>query len=418
MNKLMVSCVAAAVALTTTASALEDIKVNGQAKVWYETNNAGEMANGDDNSLLNVATSSAEVVFKLGMTGKQGDVGFGATVYQGSTMGLEGKLVAATRTKAANGDMFVGEAYITAPLAPSTLLKLGKQELDTPLAFTERWNAMPNTFNAAVAINSSIDNLTLIGAYVGQGNAGTPPGAFKVEGDVSNQYFGGAYALAALYSANGLGVNLWGYHLENVLSNGLNWYTNAGSGVSVEAAWLDAGMKIADMANVKAYAAYMTHDGEGSEDTTAFALSADAKVGPATLFAAGSMVSDGDIAVANTATSFKKTKLPTAGVYTDGLYVAQPGSTAFKLKASGKLASTGLALQYVYNTNSGDKGEVMGVSGFEAQTLDTNEIDLIVSQKVGAFNLKGIVMHRSFDDTPTEDARGGQYVRVIASVNF
>ncbi|MEN8147512.1 MAG: hypothetical protein ABFR02_07820, partial [Campylobacterota bacterium] len=152
MKKLIMSMVAAPL-LVTSAFALEDIKVDGQAKLWYESSNAlGK--NGSD-TLFNTEQSSAEVVFKLGMTGKQGDVSFGTTVYQSSTMGLEGTLVGGTRTAVANGDMFVGEAYIVAPLGMSTIAKIGKQELDTPLAFTERWNAIPNTFNAAVALNNS-----------------------------------------------------------------------------------------------------------------------------------------------------------------------------------------------------------------------------------------------------------------------
>jgi imipenem/basic amino acid-specific outer membrane pore len=423
MKKIIVSAAAAVMALSTTASALEDIKVNGQTKVWYETSNT------NDGDMFGVSKSSAEVVFKLGMTGKQGDVGFGTTVYQTSTMGLEGKLVGGTRSNATGNvdpdtadQMFVGEAYFTAPIAPDTVLKFGKQELDTPLAFTERWNSVPNTFNAAVALNSSVDNLTMALAYVGQGNTA---GSFKVDGEVDNQYFGGAYALAALYKADALAVNFWGYHIENALSTGLDWYAGNGSGVSVEAAWLDAAMT-AGPVNVKGYAAYLTHDGDGAEDTYAAALSAGMKVADINLFAAASYVNeDGDLPVANTATNFKKTKLPTAGVYTDGLYVAQPGSTAFKVKASTKLASTGLALQIVNNTNSGDDREAMGIQGFGAATLDTTEVDLIVSQKVGVFNLKGILLHRMMDDNvanadgkTTEDLKGGQHVRVIASVNF
>ncbi|MBU1657794.1 hypothetical protein KKG72_01935 [bacterium] len=419
MKKIIVSVAVAAIALSTAASALEDIKVNGQAKVWYETDNKG---NGT-RELFDTKAASGEVVFKLGMTGKQGDVGFGATVYQGSTMGLEGNLVNAVRTDAnelsntsGNADMFVGEAYITAPVAPDTVLKLGKQELDTPLAFTEKWNAMPNTFNAAVAINSSVENVTLIGAYVGQGNAAatsTGTAGWKAT-DNFGQYHGGAFALAALYSADGLGVNFWAYHINNVLGAG----ALAGGGVSAEAAWLDAGMKIADV-NVKGYAAHVTHDGTGATGTSAFAASADTKVSDIALFAAVSGVSSGDIPVANTATGFKKTKLPTAGVYTDGLYVAQPGAQSVKVKASGKLGETGITLQAVYNDNRGDKGQVMGITnGFKAEAMKTTEIDLIVSQKVGAFDLKGILMNRSFDDTAAENAAGGQYFRVIASVNF
>lgn len=391
MKKILVSVAAATMALSTTASALEDIKVNGQAKLWYETDNKG---NGD-RSVFNQDSASGEVVFKLGMTGKQGDVGFGATVYQGSTMGLENQVVSGVRTNAnelvntsGNGDMFVGEAYFTAPIAPDTVLKFGKQELDTPLAFTERWNAMPNTFNAAVAINSSIENLTLIGAYVGQDNAT----GFKAD-DTFASFFNTALAVGGLYKQDNMAANLWLYRI-NAEAMDANIY----------AGWLDASMKLGD-ANVKGYAAYVTHTATGAEDTMAFAASADMKISDITLFGAASYVSDGDIGVANTSTN-KKTMLPTQGIYTDGVYVAQPGSTAVKVSASTKLGDTGVSLNAVHNMNS------------DNDPLETTEIYATVKQKVGAFDLLGIVMHRMMGDDATDDAQGGQYVRVVASVNF
>ena len=354
MKKIILSVAVAAMALSTTASALEDIKVSGQAKLWYETNDKG------DNSLTDTASSSGEVVFKLGMTGKQGNVGFGTTIYQTSTMGLEGTVVGATRTNStnlgnaavagdganstgnsANGQMYVGEAYITAPVIGDNLVKIGKQELDTPLAFTERWNAAPNTFNAAVLVNNSVDNLTLIGAYVGQGNTET----WAVDGEVANRYngdvTGGTFAAGALYKTDAFSINVWGYELTHI----------------AQAFWADASVKAGPVA-IKAYAATMMPDADNTDDTVAFALSAGGKAGPVTLFAAGSQISDdGVLPVANTATGFKKTKLPTAGVYTDGRFVAQPGSTAFKLKVSGKAGTTGLALQGIMNTNSNDYNE-------------------------------------------------------------
>jgi hypothetical protein len=397
MKKIIVSAAVAAMALSTSAFALEDVKTTGQMKVYYETNNAG------DNSVFSKESSSAEVVFKVGFTGKQGDVGFGATIYQASTMGLEGKIVNGVRTGSqTNGAPFIGEAYITAPIAPSTTLKFGKQEIDSPLAFTERWNAIPNTFNAALAINSSIDNVTLIAGYVGQGTTGTGSNTGFTDGVFgASQYFGGATTIAALYANDGLAVNFWAYHIENVGAA-----TPTLGGVSVNAAWVDGSVKVGP-ATVKAYAALVSNDGDNSKDTSAFALSGAGKVGGVTLFAAASMVSSGDLPVANTATGFKKTKLPTAAVYLDGKYVGQPETMAFKIKAAGKLGTTGLALQAVMNdgTASNDANE----------NLDAQEIDLIISQKVGVFNLKGILMNRSWSEDG-HDAQ--QHVRVIASVNF
>ena len=401
MKKIILSVAVAAMALSTTASALEDIKVNGQAKLWYETNDV------NDGSLGDKYSSGGEVVFKLGVTGKQGNVGFGTTIYQASTMGLEGTAVMAVRSgNQINEDMFVGEAYFTAPVTTNTLMKFGKQELDTPLAFTERWNAIPNTFNAAVLLNSSVDNLTLVGAYVGQSTGTTAGGGFDT-GLTGSQFHGTAYAAAGLYKTDALAANVWAYRINNVGGNAV-----ANGGVAVHAVWADAAMKVGP-ANVKAYAAAVDNDGDNADMTVAAALSAGMKTGAVSLSAAASMVTEGDLPVANTATGFKKTKLPTAGVYTDGLYVAQPESMAFKIKAATKLGSTGIALQAIMNMNDNELLEVAGDN-----TLDTTEVDLIVTQKVGDFNLKGILMHRSFAESGEDNDHGGIYARLIASVNF
>ena len=456
MKKILVSVAAATMALSTTASALEDIKVSGQAKLFYETTNAGEFTNADSTvesrSLFDKDSSSGEVAFKIGMTGKQGDVGFGATLYHTTTMGLENDVVQGVRTNTGLNDLtlngndntYLGEIYITAPIAPDTVLKFGKQELDTPMAFTERWNAAPNTFNSAVAINSSVENLTLIAAYVGQGNANQANAPFTANfasSETFSSYYGTAFALAALYKQDNFNANLWLYQINNVLGNPLlagSGGANIGNdaGVTVNAAWFDAGMKLGD-ANVKAVLAYAGHDDEGKpstlsltdgikgDDTFGAALSADLKVSDITLFGAVSYVNEGDIPLANTATGFKKTMLPTQGIYTDGQYVAQPGSTAVKVSAATKVGDTALSLNAVHNMNSGNDNEVMGIQYKLAHELETTEIYATVKQKVGAFDLMGIVMHRMMDDSvkniagkTTDDRQGGQIVRIVASVNF
>jgi len=454
MKKILVSVAAATMALSTTASALEDIKVSGQAKLWYETDNK-ENGNGSsagkDAGLFNKTSSDGEVTFKLGMTGKQGDVGFGATLYHASTMGLENDVVSNIRTNAGADDLFAnkndstyfGELYFTAPVAPDTLLKFGRQELDTPLAFTERWNAAPNTFNAAVAINSSIDNVTMIAAYIGQGNNGTTSfdlnagnagvskyatGFFKNTGSEFDSYYGGAYALAALYKQDTVATNLWAYYINDAIKSTVPTLTEK---VDAYALWLDAAIKMGD-ANVKGYLAYMDHtassklaealpktvDGVNGDATFAAALSADVTVSDIKLFGAASYVSEGDLPVANTATGYKKTMLPTQGIYADGLAVAQPGSTAVKVSAATKLGSTGISLNAVHNMNSGGKDEIMGIVGTKAQLLEQTEVYATVSQKLGAFDLMGIVMHREFDDNAQDKVAGGQTVRIVASVNF
>lgn len=398
MRKIVLSVAVAAMALSTTASALEDIKVSGQAKLWYETSDVGHY------SVFEKQNSTGEIVFKLGMTGKQGNVGFGTTIYQASSMGLEGNAINGYRSAATNEDMFVGEAYVTAPMGASTSLKLGKQELNTPYLFTETWNSLPNTFNAAVVTNKSIENLNLVAMYVGQDNADT----FKVDGDVNKQMFGGAVVAGALYKNSAFDANFWYTNVGNAAgtapasAGALPGYTN---GQTINAYWLDAGTKVADI-NLRAYATIFDL-AKVSDSTNAYALSAGTKVGNFDLFAAASTVSkDGGHSVANLSTAGKKSSLPTEGVYTDGVYVAQNDSTAFKIKASTKLGSTGVALQAVNNTND------------SVAAKETTEVDLFLTDKFGDFSTTAILMHRSFKDDATDNVSGGFYARFIVALNF
>jgi hypothetical protein len=418
MKKIIVSAAVAAMALSTTASALEDIKVNGSAKLFYETNNNG------DNELFNKDNASGEVAWKLGMTGKQGNVAFESEVSLGTTMGLEDTVVSSVRTDAVQEDLYVSKANFTAPIAPDTVLKFGRQELDTPLAFTEKWNALQNNFDAAVFVNSSVSDLTIIGAYVGQtnthyasGNTTTGDPAerlnsqnFKADNQFS-QMHGGAYALAGLYNNKAVAVNGWLYHINDVgevngaLGTGLPALGANGSLGGANAIWLDASLTMGDM-NVKGIVSSIMMSDSAYEDSIGYALSASYKVSGWTISAAGSSVDeDSTLAIANIATGFKKTKLPTAAVYLDGLAVAQPGATAAKLKAAGKVSDIGLVAQFV--TCANDNGVL------SAADEDAMELDLIATAKLGDFNIKGIIMHRDFENS---DAR--QHIRLITSINF
>ena len=408
MRKIILSVAVAAMALSTTASALEDIKVNGQAKLWYESNDAGK------NNLFEGDTdATGELVFKLGVTGKQGNVGFGATIYQTTDLGLTGEALNGTRSNVANEDMFVGEAYVTAPMGSMASLKLGKQELNTPYLFTETWNALPNTFDAAVVTVKPMADLSLVAMYVGQDNT---DGSLKVgtltgDNEVSNEIYGGALVAGVLYKNSTFDANFWYTNVGNYDLPTATATTTMGETLS--AFYLDAGTKVADVA-LRAYAT--TVDGSDSEKSTeAYALSAGVKVGSFDLFAAASTVTDdGDHTVANISTANKKSFLPTEGVYTDGLYVAQQDSTAFKVKASTKFGSTGVALQAV--NNSSDK--LSTISGNDYKSYETTEVDLFLTDKFGDFSTTAILMHRSFKDDTVDDLTGGFYARFIVALNF
>ena len=381
MKKIILSVAVATMALSTAASALEDIKTSGKATVWYETNNAGNNTFGGENG------SMGDYSIRLDITGKQGNIGFGTTVYSATTMGLENTgmigngRVNITPNTDDTEEVFFTQAYITAPLGSNTLLKMGKQELNTPLVFSEKWTAVTNSYDAALVINNSIANTTLIAAYVGQNNG-------AAHGNINPSEFNslagaGASAIAALYKNDAFNVNAWYYDVNTVAT----------------AYWVDAG---ATVAGVDLKAIYVNMDPEAAGDeTTAYAVNVGAKVSGISLSAAISKVSDtGTMHVANLGTAGKKSKLGTDGVYTDGQYVARNGSTAVKIKAAGSVAGYKLALQHINNAN-------------DAAALDATETDLIAAKKFGDFNMKAILMHRTGSDTTSQ-----QHLRVVAGIDF
>jgi hypothetical protein len=391
------------------------VKPYAQAKLYYETI-AKDGLGGSKEDLFHKDTASGQALVTAGVTGKLDKCwGYGFEYMIADTLGLEGNLVSGVRMgQGEDGSQldthdWASQAYVTySPcdtVLSNTTFKIGRQFLDTPLAFTEKWNLAPNSFDAIVVLNQDIKNVTLVGAYVGRGNG--------LKGSVSNadsfDAYGttvspftkakGAYAVGALTNlVEGMPINLWYYDLPSTAT----------------AAWADAAytLKLADDMSVALGAQYGTIMPAASalDDTSGFGVKIGGKIGMFNVMAAySSMDDDGTVALANTATMSnstggKKTKLYTAGIYTDGTHVAIPGSDAMKLKASAKVDGIGKFIaQYVHNENDG------------TPTLDVDEIDVIFATKVAGIGTKLIYINRDYDQASVNDS---QHIRVILSKNF
>ena len=413
----------AAMTLTTGAMAEITTELSGNAKIWYET---ADSDGGVDGGLFHKAStngfSAGDAAVSVEAKGTAGAFGYGLKYTVVDTLGLENNLVS-TRRQPATGSTaaeqlktahWAEKAFITYQMG-NTTAKIGRQHLNTPLAFTEKWNISANSFDAAVLINSDIENVTLIGAYVGKGNgAAAVPGLVGFStvapgGEFTSYVDSGAYAFGALVKpSKELGINAWYYNVQNI----------------ADAAWLDANYAVSGV-NLGAIYAQMMPKGalNGNDDTSAFALKAASKVGPVSLLAAYSSVSeDGILPVGNTATGFKKTKLPTAGIYNDGVIVAAPGANTFKIKAAMPVGPVKLTAQYISTTNDNDDGTVRPVTAFGgAFGKEVDEIDLVAATKVADVNLKAIFMNRTFG-TNANDGRvvfsDTNHIRIIAGIDF
>ena len=163
----------AALLIGSSAFAIENVKVSGDAKVYYSTDDSTAKNNAHaataSNSLFDASTSTAQAALGLGVTAdlaKGISAGTHLTVL--STLGLQGQLVNNVweGTNGVSDSYIVDEAWVAATLGKTTV-KLGRMELDTPLVFTEKWSIAKNTFEAAVVINQDLPDTTLVGAYVG-----------------------------------------------------------------------------------------------------------------------------------------------------------------------------------------------------------------------------------------------------------
>jgi len=318
--KLVKMSLAAAVLLGASAFAIDNVKVSGDAKLYYNTSNADYVdADGNTHSgLFDQGSSAADTALRIGVTGDlTKGVSFGATAYAVSTLGLENNLVANTWTGAhsanngVNDAAWMGELWIAAT-AGKTTAKLGRMELDTPLAFSEKWSIVPNTFDAAVVINQDLPDTTLIGAWVGKGNgfnAGKDTffgydnnASVGFDGMGKNAEFGtfadkGAYAVAAINNSfKPLVAQAWYYNVVNV----------------ADAYWLQADWDCQLVKDVKVGVQYANLDPKGSvvtvvptiKDSSAYAVKlAYSGVENLKLSAAYSSTDkDGTLKVANVAT--------------------------------------------------------------------------------------------------------------------
>jgi len=208
MKKIILS--AAVAALMTTGASAFDIQTKGEATLYYQTAEAGTGSLFDqDNSKANVGLKiDAAVDMGAGFVG-------GATLVGLDTAGLEGALVSGTMQTADNdGDATAITQAFVAKTVGKTTVKLGRQELNTPMAFSEGWNVHKNTFNAAVVVNNSLEGVTLVGASVGGSNDHTDLNTFDMGNLGVHTYAAGILAKPA----KGTDVNVWYYNAEDAAS--------------------------------------------------------------------------------------------------------------------------------------------------------------------------------------------------------
>jgi hypothetical protein len=414
----------AALLMGSSAFAIDNIKMSGDAKLYYATQDANDV------DLFHKDGAAADAALNLNITADllKNDLvtlsaGAGYTVL--STLGLENNLVSnvwggAHMATAGTGASFGGalggvkvenaswmnEAWVALSFnkGSKSTLKLGRMELDTPLAFTETWSIEKNTFEAAVYINQDIPDTTLVGAYVGNGNGTETFGqdaqsntqalghsiAPIVNGDGQFTTFAtnGAYAAAVVNNSwKPLVAQAWYYRLTQLAS----------------AYWLQADLDIIGITAGLQYAAVDVDNASDASSTFAGKIGYEMK----DLFSASfaySMVDDkGDLGPANTATSTGASKLYTEAWWNYG-YVSRIDTTAYNVTVTSPV--NGIV----------DLGLYYTASNTDATNVDMSELTLTAGKSFGPLDTTFAYIFTDADDKNEGDSYNA--IQAYLTLNF
>ena len=370
----------AAMLIGSSAFAIENTKVSGDARLYYGTQDSDKA--GAKTSFFEKNGAYTNLGAHLDLTTdltKGISAGIGMQVV--TTLGVEHNLVNrmwsnAHDTKGSTGASFAGGTQVDSAMwidevwlagtAFDTTLKIGRQTLDTPLTFTETWGVDKNTFEAVVLINQSISDTTLIAAYVGKSNGSSDDRASLREGGAGSLNDTGL-SVAGYVAKNGEFSTLGskGTYAFGAINNSFKpltvqaWYYDKIA--LAEAYWLQADLKIDNVLVGMQYANTDLDDGANlgtmgivgpTEDTDAWSAMLGYEMKDiATFKVAYSDVSkDGPLGVANTATGSVATIGGQSKLYTEMFWnyghVSASGAETFSINAETNMFSADLSLGF------------------------------------------------------------------------
>ena len=339
MKKVALSLVA--ISVLSSAAFAESVKYSGDAKLFYSAvNSGGQNYSKKENNLFDVAGNIKSEI-KIDNT-------FNPVINWGLTAVTDLNSKAGTWiTHKKNDDGSVDEnTTVNAiwldtlkltfnPFANTTMI-IGRQELDTPMVFSEQWNIAQNTYDTVVLANTYFPNTTLIAAFVDKSNVGGGSTVNYLSQGTSFKDFvtkDGAYAFAVVNKS----------FCDTTLQA---WYFNVVHTAKV--AWLQLDSKYMGIDYGIQYA-NRNPNASGAKTGTAVAGKIAGSIDGIALSAAYSTVSDDTQDFINVGGGQSK-------LYTDAWWavgtVAKPNTKAYTLTASYDFGIVNSSLYYTASKQS------------------------------------------------------------------
>ncbi|MDA3946783.1 MAG: hypothetical protein PF439_08910 [Helicobacteraceae bacterium] len=420
--KLVKMSILAAALIGSSAFAIDNVKVSGDAKLFYGTNDSMDttLTPNNDAGLFNKVSSWGQASLGLGVTADLVEgISAGGHLTAISAMGLT-NIVDGVFEGGLEDQFWFDEVWIAGKYG-NTTAKAGRMILDTPLVFTETWSTAYNTFEAGVLMNEDIPDTTLIGAYIGAANNGNTMGTWN-----TNNYAGiTADWTDATANNNFSAVNDGkGAYAAGVVNNSWTpltvqgWYYKLPS--AADAYWLegdlafDFGLSLgAEYTGINVTDELIaTLGGTGNDKSnSAFALKAAYEMKDTfAISVAGSMVGENDNGVGAGFNVFGvQSKLYTEAWWNFG-YVILPDTTAVNVTVTTPEELTYVALG-VYATQAS-----VGDNGVAGAGVDMNEVTLEAAKSFGPLDAGLYYIYTDADDQNAGDAYSS--VQAYFTLNF
>jgi len=427
--KLVKMSLVAAMLMGASAFAIDNVKVSGDAKLFYQTADDG------DNDLLSKEGAAGQAALGLGLTADlTSGISAGTHLTALSTLGLQGQLVNNVweGTNGVTDTYWFDEAWLAGTYGKTTA-KVGRMVLDTPLVFSETWSIVENTFEAGVLINQDLPGTTLVAAYVGGSNAysayntdyngnGNPApavgianriqtaadGAGSADSSTFSQFYNGAFAVGVVNNSfEPLTVQAWyydapqavtGYWLQADLNMAGIMVGGQFTGINYTK---NAQLPIADDASNTAYAGMLGYEMKDMFTIKGAISGTDTETDSTLGLGAGFNLA--------TAGNAAQSKLYTEAWWNYG-YVTRADTTAYNVTIESPVQGiVDLGLYYTGTTTGSN--DVAGVDD-----VDMTELTLTAGKTVGPLDATLVYIMTDADDQNDGDAYN--IVQVYLTYNF
>ena len=363
--------------LAITSAVATESTITGDARVFYWTDDIGA-----SHDLFNKNGAYGDAAISLDYSR---DIADGITLNAGltgiSTLGLENTLVSDTWVDHKAEDRYwLDIANVTAKIGKTTAV-IGRQKLDTPLAFTETWNIVENTFDAFTFVNNDITDTTLVASLVTRANGGEFTNFQGGQADLGDGIYTAGVVTKLIPNTT---AQLWYYDFAN----------------NDDKVWAQADVNVAEAISVGVqYVQVMANSGD---DSSVVAGKVGYDANGMGLYGAYSKADDkGTSNFANYA-GYGASQLYTEAWWNFG-FVSKPGAQAIVVGASTDMSGLALTAQYTDVTNDSNLA-----------SDEMSEVTLTASKKLGPVDATLALINTSSDDNTID----GNTVQAYLTVPF